>query len=177
MGKDIEKYIKDHRQELDVEHPPQIVWDKIESAISLDSGSHPKSNWMWKAATVSLLVVSGFLFFLLNREWKSDELYSLGDISSEYREMEKNYQESIDLINASIPYDEIDMEEFGWLIRELEYIESVNEEFRKDIEENADQDKLVEALIDYYEKKLKLLKKLEHEINRRNNEKNETIDI
>ncbi|MEQ9231256.1 MAG: hypothetical protein RIF46_11290, partial [Cyclobacteriaceae bacterium] len=53
---------------------------------------------------------------------------------------------------------------------ELEALEEINKQYRADIGTEADEELLVNALIDYYEKKIRLLKKLELEINRQKNE-------
>jgi len=167
MNESLEKYIKEQRDRLDVENPPEFILDQIKSKLVISQKRD--FTWVWKAASVALLMVSSFLLFLLLNEPNKE--VSLHDLSPAHLQLEKQYQESIKAINASIGIEKIDKKEYQWLFEELDYLESLNNQFRKDINDKSDKEKLVSILIDYYEKKLKILKKLEREINRKNHAK------
>ena len=106
-----------------------------------------------------------------------EELASLGDISEEYQEIEENYLVQINQLQNSLPLEELKLrEDFSWIFEELENLEEVNQLYRADIG-TINNEELIAVLIDYYEKKLRLLKKFELEIKRtQKTENNETTD-
>ncbi len=173
MRIDLEKYASDHREKLDAENPPFGLWEGIEREIT---PSKKQFNWIWKAATITLLAICGLLIYQLDQQ-NANRLYSLGDISEEYRKIEEGYKANIAALEASLPKEELSSDDFAWVLEELKYLDKVNERFRRDIRDNPTDPRLIEALIDYYEKKLKLLRILELEINKRNNEKNRDIRL
>ncbi len=176
----IEDLIKQNKDKLDVEQPPPEVWDKIKK----DWKSEPKYSFSyWKVAALVFISTSlVLLFYSLSLQNQVNELASLGDISEEYETIEKGYQEEITQLESAIPINEVsNNEDLSWLLEEMEVLEEINEMYRRDIGTVADQDQLVNALIDYYEKKIKILRKLELEINRtkkfEENEADNTTDI
>ncbi len=175
MNKKLEEYIQENRSGVDHETPPESVWNGIESQLT-HSDRKASWNWMWKAATIGLLIVCGGLIFLLTN--KEENLrYSLGDISEEYQQLESDYQVTITSLEKSLDMESIDTDDFAWVFEELEYLDKVNEQYQQDISEGLIDVQTIEALVDYYEKKLKLLKILELEINRKNNEKSRDIRL
>lgn len=173
---DLEKYIIKNREEIDCEQPPSFVWKSIEKELPA-TPSQTSFTWMWKAATISLLLVCSALIYLVSIKENNTRLYSLGDISEEYMVMEKNYQLTIQTLETSLAIDDLKRDDYAWVFEELEHLDKVNEQFRRDLSESRYDARLIDALIDYYEKKLKLLKILELEINRRNNEKNRDLRL
>lgn len=175
MKKGIEQQLCDQLQQLDVEEVPESVWSGIQSKLPKPrkGGS---IQLLWKVAAVLFLATSITLILRNNSlEHQIEELASLGDISPEYRELETTYNNEINQLTSSLPMDQIINEkEFSWMIEEMKSLEEINRHYRKDIGKSVDQERLVDALIDYYEKKLRLLKKLELEINRQQNEKEHT---
>ena len=173
--KDIEQQIRDKRDTLDIESPPPDLWTNIRDEWKKDQAPKPGFGW-WKVAAIIFLGSSiALLAYSLSLKEQVNELASLGDISEEYRIMENNYQQEIGSLTSSIPLEELmTSEDYSWVGEELKMLEEINKEYRKDIGQDADQELLVEALIDYYEKKIRLLKKLELEIKRRQNEESIT---
>ncbi len=177
MADDLEKYISAKRKDLDVEVPPASVWENINRSEGFESAPARSFTWMWKAATIALLMISSLLIYVLVQDQNTqDQLLTLGDISEEYRLVQMEYERSIGDLSQSIELEKLDKSEFGWLIEELEYLDDINEKFREDISKKVNQELLIKALVDYYEKKLKLLRRLELEINRKNNEKGQIIN-
>ncbi len=173
--KDIEQQIKDQRHLMDVENPPEDVWDGIRDKWKPKSTS--ASTLWWKVAA-GLFLASSIALLVYNQSLRQqvEQLATLGDISEKYREIENDYKLEINKLSQQVGFDEVALNnEYSWIIDELNQLENVNKEYRKDIGNNADQEQLIDALLDYYEKKIRLLKKLELEINRRQNEEINTI--
>jgi hypothetical protein len=175
MNNDLEKYILKNRQDLDHETPPDFILSAINEELFK---TKKRPVWLWKAATVLLLITTSVLLYVqLSQNLVTSKIPQLGHLSPEYQSIENDYQNTINAIQVKLNLNEIDKEEFGWLLDELNYLEKINLDFRKDLSSQANQEKLVATLIDYYEKKLKILKRLELEINRRKNERDVNITI
>lgn len=173
MKDSFEKYIREHRQQMDLEEPPAAIWEKIKNDSGL--GKSKDHSFLWKIAAVFFLTLSSVLAVLLYQSQHVQPPGSLGEISLKYKIIEKKYQQDINQLTSQLDLNQLDQEEYDWMMEELETLEKVNETFRKDLSRNVDQDKVVRALIDYYEKKIKLLKRIELEIKRNNNEKKSSI--
>lgn len=163
----IDELIKNRKDKLDVETPPQEVWKAIKEEIRpIKSTSF---QW-WKVAAIIFVSLSIGLL-IQNRLLQSqvDELATLGDISDEYQRIENNYLSQVNLLEGSIPLDELKEDaDYTWVFEELVMLEEINTMYRADIGKVSEQ-QLVAVLIDYYEKKLNLLKTLELEIKRNSN--------
>ncbi len=179
MAMDIEKLIQEKKTSLDVENPPESIWEAIEKDGSWQKQHTTRDfQWMWKAAAVALLITRGVLLTLLvNRGEETSVPQGLADISTYYKEIEQDYQQNLEAIEENLEIKQVHRDEFPWLFEELEILEEVNEEYKAELAIHGDKDLVVKALIDYYEKKLKILKRIELEINRKNNERNEAINI
>ena len=124
------------------------------------------------AAGITIGLLVGLLLY--QRDARIETLYSLGDISPEYQKVETQYQETVDALYQKIDFQSLDTAEYQWLLDEIDYLDQMNTEIRDDIDSNVNSEKLVKSLIDYYEKKIRLLERLELEINRAKNEEERT---
>ena len=171
----IDDLIRNRKDELDVESPPPEVWQAINNDIKRPD---LKSFQWWKVAAV-IFVCFSIGLLIQNRLLQSqvDELASLGDFSEEYSKIETDYVSQVSQLEGTIPLEEIKAsEEYAWVFEELKMLEEINTMYRSDIGK-VSQEQLVAVLIDYYEKKIKLLKKLELEIERNSKQnKNEKTD-
>jgi hypothetical protein len=162
----IEDIIKKRKDQLDVETPPAELWDGIKKEWKPEQNS--AIQW-WKVAAVLFIATSiGLLIHNITLQNKVEELATLGDISEEYHEIEKGYLSEISSLEASIPLKQVKSQEaFTWIFEELETLDQINQMYRQDIGK-INETQLVGVLMDYYEKKIRLLKKLELEIQRTN---------
>jgi hypothetical protein len=165
-----EKTIRSKRTQLDSYEVPDGLWSKIKKeSFSTSTGENniQKLNYWKIAASILLLITSGLLIKLFTIEQSPG---SLGDLSPEYKSIELGYLAEIDQMYATLPIDQIDPADFEWLFTELATLDSVQQDYLKDLPNENNREKVIGVLIDHYEKKIKLLKKLELEINRRQHE-------
>jgi len=176
----IDDIIKKQKNQLDLETPPPEVWDRVKSDWKTESKAESSKFQWWKIAAMVFISTSiVLLLHSLSLQSKVNQLASLGDISKEYKALESKYQSEITSLEMNVNLKEISKnDEFIWIVEEMKTLEEINELYRRDIGHVPDQNQLVKALVDYYEKKIKLLKKLELEINRtqkfNNDEKDNT---
>ncbi|MEP5610903.1 MAG: hypothetical protein ABJP45_01575 [Cyclobacteriaceae bacterium] len=180
----IEDIIKKQKNQLDLESPPTELWDRVKSDWKTESIKETAGSFQWWkiAAMVFISTSIALLLYSLSLQSKVNQLASLGDISSEYQVLERQYQNEIASLEVNINIQEVSTsEDLSWIVEEMKTLEEINNIYRRDIGRVPDQNELVKALVDYYEKKIKLLKKLELEINRtqkfNNDEKGNTDTI
>lgn len=175
----IEEIIKQRKDELNVEHAPPEVWQAIRK--DWQTQSNRPTQW-WKVAAILFISTSiGLLIHSITLQNRVDELASLSDLSEEYQKLENGYIQQVNQLETSLPLDEIKSNsDLNWLMEELEMLEKINQLYRADIGK-VEEDQLVGVLIDYYEKKIRILKKIELEIERttklQNNETTTTDNI
>ncbi|WP_425391303.1 hypothetical protein [Ekhidna sp.] len=175
----IEELLRNRKDQLDQDSPPPELWDNIKTDWKSEA-KHPIHFWKI-AAVIFITCTIGLLFHNITLQNRVDQLATLGDISEEYRIIENNYLAQINEIESQIPINEVKgKSDFEWIFQELHTLEEVNKLYRRDIG-SIHEDQLVNILIDHYEKKIRLLKKLELEIERTNkiehNEKNTTRSV
>ncbi len=160
----IEELINERKDQLDIEQPPEDAWGGIKQKWQQ---KQTKTTIWWKVAAI-LMVALSIGLFINNQHLKREvsKLASLSDFSDKYSIIEKSYITEIKSIENNIPIMELKtQEEYQWLFEELTLLEEVNNMYRSDIGK-VNEEQLVGILIDYYEKKIKLLKKLELELER-----------
>ena len=176
MKKDIEQQLRDKKDDLDLEQVPTEVWSNVQRGWNAREEKTISFSLWWKVAAVILLTTS-IALFVRNHSLKNQikELATLGDISPEYRDVENAYLTEINHLMSQMDMGNLqNNHDYGWMMDELRALEEINLEYRSDIGKSVNNDRLVDALIDYYEKKIRLLKKLELEINRQQNEEEHT---
>lgn len=173
----IDDIIKNKKDLLDVEQPPEELWVNILKEWKKETKSYMK---IWKVAAILLLTSTiALLIYTQSLQNQVMRAASLGDISKEYKLLEKDYTGQIEILEASLPLDEIrSNKKFDWLIDELNTLDEINKMYQNDLGKGVAKEQLVGVLIDYYEKRIKLLKKLDLELKRvkkANNKERETI--
>lgn len=160
----IEDLIKKRKDQMDVETPPADIWDGIKSEWKAE-----KSFSWWKVAAVIFITISfGLLLQNISLQSQVDELATLGDISEEYRAIEDDYLVQISELESTIEISKVrSSDDFAWIFEELNTLDKINTQYREDIGK-INEEQLVGVLIDCYEKKIRLLRKLELEIKRTN---------
>ena len=167
----IEDLIKKRKDELDLDQPPAESWEVIQKQWK--SQPPVRFNWWRVAAMILLTFFLGLLVRNQVLEEQVNELASLGDISETYQEVENDYLMQINQIETEISFEEVrGDEDMAWMVEELNVLDEVNDLYRRDIGK-INEDQLVEVLIDYYEKKIRLLRKIQLEIERSNKFKND----
>ena len=163
----LEKYILDHREQFDDQEPDPAMWEKI------DTRKAPviRINWkdiVWKAAAVAAIFVASYFFhdFMASRKHSSQDLMSKNSEANspmvrELIEAEAYYTSQIDMrkdevfrLTASDPEvrREIDLE--------MVDLDRVFTELKGDLKDNADNEEVIEAMIQNYRLKLDILEEM-----------------
>ena len=176
----LEKYILDHREQFDDQEPDPALWEKV------DTRKAPviRINWKditWKAAAVAAIFVASYFFhdYMASRNQSSQKLMgknaeAASPMVRELIEAEAYYSSQIDMkkdevfrLTASNPdvRREIDME--------MVDLDRVYSELKDDLRDNADNEEVIEAMIQNYRLKLDILEEMLLQLNQSNESQNE----
>jgi hypothetical protein len=176
----LEKYILDHREQFDDKEPDPALWEKV------DTHKAPviRVNWKdiaWKAAAVAAIFVASYFFhdYMASREQSSRDLIgnnteANSQVVRELIEAEAYYTSQIDMrkdevfrLTASDPEvrHEIDLE--------MVDLDRVFTELKEDLKDNADNEEVMEAMIQNYRLKLDILEEMLFRLKQSNESQNE----
>lgn len=163
----LEKYILDHRQQFDDQEPDPALWDKI------DTRKAPvmRINWKdvaWKAAAVAVIFVASYYFhdYMASRNQFSRGMMSRNagknsPIVKELMEAEAYYTSQINLrkeevfrLTSSNPEVRHEIDD------EMIDLDRVYNELKDDLKDNADNEEVIEAMIQNYRLKLDILEEM-----------------
>lgn len=178
----LEKFIRENRNEFDSQIPPRRVWDTVHKQIRIDEDRRTggkvvqlKVSFLWKAAaTVLFLLSAGFLWLNnLNSDQASQE-YAL---SQELDEIEQYY--SLDFNNRIAQFTS--NEAYQNVAPDLEQIDQVIAELKLELKSVPEdrKEQVVHGIIQNYRIKIQILEKVLERQDSENliNQKNEVYEI
>jgi len=186
----LEKYVLGHRDQFDDLEPDPEIWDRIETR----KAPIIRINWKdvaWKAAAVAVIFTASYFFHEYMAGRKDNSTRMMGTISEENQPMVRELieaeayytslinikKEEVFRLTSSTPEirHEIDME--------LVDLDRVYAELKEDLNDNADNEEVIEAMIQNYRLKLEILEEMLqilHQANENQNEndhENEAIEL
>jgi hypothetical protein len=168
MKQDLEKYLAEQRFLLDVEQPDeQLLWEGIRTGIGRQRRF--TMNQFWKVAAIFLF---GLLitYVVINNSQGNYRYKSLADVSPELGRQEAELRQQADqkwnevkpmLINGNSQYQ--------FLLDELKELDKIQKVYLSDLNELGANEEIIRVLLDYHEKKLKILDRLLLEIQKQKN--------
>lgn len=171
----LDDWMQQHRSEFDQAEAPEGLWNELKQAVPKEKKNMPQ--WTWYAAAVLLLSFGFWLGRPSGQEIPDPN--SGAQLPSSFLAQEEEYRNDLVLIESQLDLDRISANpEYDWVFEELMELESINAQYRSDLGSSVPKEELLTVLIDYYEKRLRLLHRLQMEIER--NQKtieNENISI
>ena len=182
MSFDLEKYLKKHREALDVDSPDDpVIWEGIRKDLQLEEGRSEKSI-MWikirnMAALVILLLSVGYVMGDLLGERRADSQISLANVDRDLGIKETAYQTFLShKMREAGPMNEVDNLIILELLEEIQRLDTIYEQTMKDLGELGYNEQVIHTIFDTYEKKIYLLELIILENNKsRNYETDENI--
>lgn len=168
MKDELKKYVEQNRADFDVyETDLSTAWLPIERGL----GPHKRFrrlyvNTLKIAASILVLFTIGMTFFVGKQNiYRDADGIALHDVSPEMAETELYYATLIeDKINF-IARSNIEISDETW-----DYLHRLDEDYgelKQDLQDKADSEEVINAMIVYYRMKLELLEKIAGEINER----------
>jgi hypothetical protein len=172
MKVDLEKYIKDHRLQLDDIEELNIdeMWkDFVEKDKPT---SKPKFNW-YKVAAIGIVLIAAVTIFSQNISINQDELIhkklSQSDLNLALEQ--ENLVKLISNQGEAIEKMGIDEKQFPDLFQELKVLDTLQMEAMQDLENYQDRRNLYKALMRNYESKVRVLELIINEFDKQENER------
>lgn len=179
----LEEQIKKNREELDRYNPSSGVWKRIKKGLR--KGKSPVSHWLSIAAMVIIILGTTVVFLKPGNRWSDTSIEKsreagLAPSTPQLKETEIYYNNLVNsLYREATPLltgnPEIEKE----LNTDISQLDSICSEIKKDLKDNVANQEVVEALIQNYRIKIRLLEDMlillkEHEDNP---EKNKSYEL
>jgi hypothetical protein len=182
MNNDLEKYLKDKREHLDIEKPDQMaIWEGIRSELDeqkkLTGEDKRKFLYRWNVAAVIIMMLGlAYIISIQNRNIPAENMITLSSLDKSLGEREKEYQSYILVKKQELGSDEFSNDP---IIKELQteiirldtlYNQSIN-----DLNELGYNDKIIQTIFNIYEQKIFLLKLMILETNKKKSHENKYL--
>lgn len=165
-----EEYIRKNRNKLDVEQANEdMLWNGISESLNQDK----KKNlhiFLKIAASIIILFVIGFFSYQVVAIRTNQELI-LANIDPNLAKQEAELQNQIKVYYKAIEQSNFDKDLLTTNFKDLEYIDTLINQYSKDLNQNGPNTRLLNSLMDLYEKKIRLLNRMLNEIEK--SQKNE----
>ena len=181
----LEDFIKNNRAELDkVEEPESdLIWMGIHSKLlESDQKATIESNpgkqqvgpkmivmpqtWVVGIAASLLLFLGATIWMLADKETESVSI-QITEYLPQIAEQEAEFQQLIAQKEQELDLENLNKVEFSEIFLELQLLEEIRGESLNDLPKYNQQDQLVEVLLKYYERKIRILERLSDEIEKR----------
>ncbi|MGI9544702.1 MAG: hypothetical protein ACR2MX_15680 [Cyclobacteriaceae bacterium] len=164
MADHFKKFIGENRQEFESHKEDyQALWQDIEAKLpARKKGLSIHRNFFWKAAVVLLLAVSGFLALKVNRQQTTMPV-ELSEAATHYAPL---IAERMEVLQVHSP------EVGSQVLADLEVLDQAFNELKEDLADDANNEEVVEAMIENYRIKLGILEQILDEIQNKEDEQN-----
>ncbi len=163
MKQDLEKILREKRLKLDVEEPENdLIWEGIRSGLQR---KRQLPEGYWKVAAILILLMSATYFITNERLKKEIVVLTLSDISADLGSQEQSLKQQVNLkweeVEKQLPGDN---PEIQFLLTQLNDLDGIYASYQQDLNRTLDNEPVIHAMLDYYEKKIRILNRLLMEI-------------
>ncbi|MEZ4776091.1 MAG: hypothetical protein R3D00_23155 [Bacteroidia bacterium] len=179
MWKNIEKYINDHRDDIDRDIPGDKVWARIEKDLTRNNVKRKKRNLfdspLWKAAAVIMMLAGiGYIWANLLADPNRPNAYTSSLLNGiqrmetgfpELQEVDAHYshelQERMDVIET------YDLKQYPFTAEYMDKLKQIDQQIiaeKLSLKKNGLENMVVQTLIENYNHKIALLDSLKAEL-------------
>lgn len=167
----LETIIRNKRDEIQNDMPHDGHFDRFEMRLQQTHKRKLPLRWIAYASSMAAVLVVGLLMFL--PESSHSSAFTLSDVSEQYAEVENYYTSSI---NKQIEKIKDKATENGkvnpgiqLLLDDLEAYDQTYQQLCLDLEAMPNDERVINALIVYYQTKLEIMTKILNELNQQRN--------
>ncbi len=163
----LEQYIKKNRKKLDIDEPDDsFIWEGISS--NLDDKRGNNKLWLKIAAGFIILLASGYaiMYWTLSNN-ETDNLLTLSDISEDLKNQESMFQLAVNQKMDNIKSYNVDAKEYSSFFEEIEIIDKYYADYLADLQEMGNNPRLIQAMLHYYELKIRILERMLNELEKK----------
>ena len=189
MSDRLEEFVKQHREQFDLREPDPSIWLKINTGSHAGSQTGSKAaarkpqgmRWLRIAAAVAMIFAGSTagIYFLTGNNAKADRFSN--ELYQEIRETEHYYSQMVaDRYEELKPFLASNPDASEMLSTDMEELDEVYLELKKDLKDNASNPEVIEAMILNYRVKLEILEELLIQLKEKENqdyEKDESYSL
>lgn len=175
----LERFVRENRAEFDGKMPKDFVWEGVESKLNQQAEPKIKTkvvalrSRIYQYAKVAaiglvLLTVGGFLGSYWTTQNQAKQL-SFGSINEEYQELETFYAEQVNSQMTQLKKYRVDKS----LMDDIKELDASFSELEKELSINkniANNEVIVNAMIENYQSKIAILERVLNRLERKNKE-------
>ena len=181
MSTELENYLKNQRERLDVESPDdQVIWEGIRQDLHTGHIRTEKRRVLIRirniAAALIILVSVGYMINDIIGD-RQDRGVSLADIDRDLGAREKEYRTLVSFKKQEAgSFNHVDNLIIAELLEEIQKLDTIYEQSMKDLSELGYNEQVIHTIFDTYEKKIYLLELIILENNKiKNHEAEENL--
>lgn len=179
MASELERYLKNQRDSLDVESPDdQLIWEGIRQELQHPGTRRDKRRVLIRirniAAAVILVISVGYMVQDILGDRRMGGGYTLADIDQSLGEREQEYRTLVSFKQKEVhSFNHVDNLIIEELLEEIQKLDTIYEETMKDLGELGYNEQVIQTIFDTYEKKIYLLELIILENNKIKNHETE----
>ena len=161
--KDIELLIRENKGAFDGFEPSDGHFERFTAKLEAMAYIAPKkvsiAPYLLKAAAVAILVTLSSLWTWENVLSPDAKSMTLSEVSPEYSQVEQYYVQQVSMIENEIQTIDIvsNEDQSKILMDELKEMDKMYEELQKDLNANPSDERVVNAMIEHYQRKVEVM--------------------
>ncbi|MDA3954184.1 MAG: hypothetical protein PF485_11090 [Bacteroidales bacterium] len=172
----IEDYIRKNRNQLDVEKvDEEYLWTGISQTVN-KKVNQSRFLFVKIAATIIVLIALSFITYQIT-SLRSNQQLILAKIDPDLAKQEAQFQNQIKTYYQVLQKTNYDEELLSTSFNDLEYIDTLISKYSDDLSTNGPNPKLLNSLMDLYQKKIRLLDRMLNEIEKNQHYENDKTNI
>ncbi|MEL6846372.1 MAG: hypothetical protein AAFP02_24455 [Bacteroidota bacterium] len=169
----LEDMLRRRRAELDTEEPDvPLIWEGVQSQLQ----RRRRRPVRWLAAASVLLLLGSVLYYRLSPNLTTPVVADCETAPPDREDLifagideslAKEEAKAACLVRdkeAMLNLTKVDQQKYHDIFVELRLLEELHEDFKKDLPEYGEKDRLLKTLMKYYDRRLKILDRLSNEI-------------
>ena len=171
MSDRLEDFVKQHQEQFDLHEPDPSIWLKINPANARATSERKPMRWLRVAAAVAMIFAGSTagIYFLTGNKAETDQYSS--ELYNEIQETEQYYSHMVsERYDELRPYLASDQAANEMLTADMEELDEVYGELKKDLKDNASNPEVIEAMILNYRVKLEILEDLLNQLKEKENQ-------
>jgi len=172
----IEEYIRKNRQNIDVENADEdYLWTGI--SHSINTKNNQKRFFTLKIAAAAILVITLSFITYQVTSLRNNQQLILAKIDPNLAKQEAQFQKQIKTYYQFIQKANYDEDLLATSFNDLEYIDTLISKYSEDLNKYGPNPKLVNSLMDLYQKKIRMLNRMLNEIEKTQEYENNKTNI
>ena len=161
----LEQLIRDNREHIQNDLPPEGHIERFQ--LKLENNNRKKSNyWIGFISGIAAVLLLG-IFIFLSQNKNDGQQMTLAKVSDQYKEVEFYYTSTISLQTEKLKEISKKMDDdpnMKMIFKELNDYDQVYAQICKDLDATPNDERVINAMITYYQTKLEIINRILKEI-------------